>query len=586
MFFSGYMFVFLRTYAVKYWRWYLTGLVTLVLTTYVTAVIPLKMKKAIDIIQSNAIEPIQPTIVSIVVLAIVLMISRTLSRIFIFTPGRFVEFDLRNDVYKHFMVLSKGFYRQQKIGDIMSRCMNDIRNLRLMTAFAFLHIINIILIYGFILYFMARIHVHLTLFILLPIPITLIILRQFVKWMHQYVKKSQENLGSITHFIVESIGSIHLIKSYGAEAAILSAFKEENKRNEAVNIKLAFIRAAMFPFITIVGSIGMLILFFYGGKLVIEKAITLGDFTAFSAYLVLLTSPTVAIAWIINLIQRGQVSLIRIQAILDSKPTISDHSDVNPALSLKKAPKIEIKNLSFQFKGSGPILKDISCVVHPGETLGIFGPTGSGKTVLSRLLARLEEVPPNSLFINDTEIHKWPLREFRKGVSFVSQESFLFSDTISNNIAYYESDSRIYRQDLMEDAASEACFLQDIKQFPNSYETLVGEKGVILSGGQKNRLSFSRALYKPHVILILDDILSAVDHKTESQLMNSIIKGKGKVTTIMVSHRVSALTHCDQILVIENGVIIDQGTHQHLITQEGIYKRTWQYQRLEDRADG
>ena len=214
--------------------------------------------------------------------------------------------------------------------------------------------------------------------------------------------------------------------------------------------------------------------------------------------------------------------------------------------------------------------------------MGIFGPTGSGKTVLSRVLARLESVPQNTLFIDDIDILKWPLKAYREGLSYVPQESFLFSDTIAQNVAFYQPESKSVQSEAVERASQNASIEYDIHRFPKNYDTLVGEKGVILSGGQKNRLALSRALYKPHFILILDDILSAVDHKTETKLIQNLFKNKGQTTSVLISHRVSALTHCDQILVLEEGHITDSGTHQSLLEKEGIYKHTWQYQKLEN----
>ncbi|NQY73178.1 MAG: hypothetical protein HRT90_00280 [Candidatus Margulisbacteria bacterium] len=255
------MISFIRTYTLRYWKWYFAGMITLVITAFVTVLNPLKIKDAIDLIQMEGTVSLQSIVLSIIGLAIILMISRTLSRIFIFTPGRYVEYDLRNDLYRHLMTLSKDYYRGQHIGDLMSRLTNDIRSLRAMVAFAFLHLLNIVLIYGFVLYNMTKIHVFLTIFTLLPIPIAFLFIKRLVKRLHRYVKESQERLGALTQFIVESIGSILLIKSYGSESTILEAFETENKHLESVNIKLSAVRGAMFPFITIVGSLGTMILF-------------------------------------------------------------------------------------------------------------------------------------------------------------------------------------------------------------------------------------------------------------------------------------------------------------------------------------
>ncbi|MFT5171297.1 MAG: ATP-binding cassette subfamily B multidrug efflux pump [Candidatus Marinamargulisbacteria bacterium] len=563
----------------------------LVITNYVMTLIPLKVRTAINLVSEPGTTAlvIKPIIVSIFVLAAILALSRAFSRIMIFLPGRFIEFDLRNDLYSHLLKLSNTFYRQEKVGDLMSRLTNDIQALRLTAALGFLHLVNTTMIYGFVIYQMTKISPQLTLYILIPIPIVLFMVRTFVKKLYIHISENQKMLGRITNFFVESLGSIRIIKSFVAEKPILDVFEDYNESFLRTNIRMAAIRASMFPFIGIIGSIGQLILFLVGGRAIIAGTLSVGDFVAFSAYIVLIAWPTASLSWIINIIQRGRVSLKRLNTILETVPDIQDSKNVDRTLTMDAAPEIEFKNLSFKFDSAAesPTLNDISFKIEAGTSVGIFGPIGSGKSTIANLMARLETVEKGQFLVDGRDVHDWPLHALREATAYVSQTPFLFSSLISENIQYAE---RIEldaeeRSKIMTDCVVKASVLTDIERFPEGFDTLIGERGVILSGGQKTRVALARALYKPHRLLILDDVLSAVDHETEKSLIHNLQTFKEPVTRVIISHRVSALTQCEKIIVLNQGEITASGTHDELIKIPGIYQKTWAYQQLESASE-
>ena len=572
------MWSFIKEYPTIYWRWYLMGFISLVLTTFITTLIPIEIMHIIDAInESKSWALLQPIIIKLIALAIGLAIVRTLSRILIFTPGRHVEYDLRKKIHSHLLTLPPSFFRRHTIGDTMSRMINDIQALRLMSAFGFLHIINTTMIYTLVIIQMVNIHPILTLWVLLPVPFALFVIRFFVKKLYGYIKASQEQLGSITDFFVESVANIGLIKTYTAEKRIISEMQKDNAQYRDTQIGLASIRSTMFPFIATIGSIGQIILLYKGGQLIISGAISIGELVAFSTYLVLLAWPTAALSWLINIIQRGIASLARVQDILSTPP----HPQINAPhkYELTSPPTISLKNLTFRYDdASQAVLSNISFSIDAGKRLGIFGATGSGKTTLANLISLIEPTDPGTLFYNDTDITRINATDLRSGISVVPQKRFLFSTSIFNNIVF--SDPSLPR-DEAQLAAKRACVLNDIQAFPDQWDTLVGEKGIILSGGQQHRLAMARAYAAHHQVLILDDVLSSVDHETEQQMIEALYNDFNHPTTIIIAHRISALSACDHIIVLDAGKIIDQGSHQELISRDGPYKATWQYQQLE-----
>ncbi len=575
------MLSFIKKYPLTYWPWYLCGLIALILTTFITTLIPIEIMKIIDAINQNQLwQELKPMVIRLILLASMLAIVRTLSRILIFTPGRYVEYTLRKEIHSHLLTISPHFFRKHTIGDTMSRMINDIQALRLMSAFGFLHIINTTMIYTLVIYQMINIHSQLTFWVLLPVPFALLTIRFFVKRLYKYIRLSQEKLGGITDFFVESVANISLIKTFNAESRILNEMQKDNVDYREIQIKLARIRSTMFPFIATIGSIGQIILFYQGGHYIMLGTLTIGELVAFSTYLALLAWPTAAFSWIINIIQRGMASLKRIQEILNTPAHPQFFSTSN--LIIDSPPKIEVKNLSFKYDSSDTnVLQNISFSIRSGEQLGIFGPTGSGKTTLANLIALIEPTTSDAIFYNGTDVTSVNVNQLRSTIALVPQKRFLFSTSIFNNVVF--SDPTLSKTLALE-AAERACVLGDIESFPNDWETLVGEKGIILSGGQQHRLGMARGYASKHHVLILDDVLSSVDHKTEKEMIQSMFLNNNQ-TTIIIAHRISALKECDQIIVLDQGKIIQSGSHEQLISMNGPYKATWQYQQMEANLD-
>lgn len=577
---------FIRNNCLRYWPYYALGFALLVLTNYITVLIPLRIKQGIELFeygQAQA-ESLMPVIGTIVGLSLGMFLVRSLSRIVIFIPGRLTEYELRNKLYRHLMQLSSYFYRRMSIGDVMSRAVNDLNSIRLMVGLAFLHIMNTVIAYVLVFGQMVRMNIPLTLCAVLPIPLSVWMVKRLAQALYENTEKTQQGLGQLTDVVVETLGGIHIIKSFAAEKGLLASFEQSNQEYRDNNLKVAKVRAQMFPYIGVISSVGNLLLFIVGGFFVIEKKISLGDFVAYMSYIYMLAWPTAAIAWIISIVQRGKIAVKRINVILNEVPEIQDGALTDQTLKLEKIETLDIKNLSFRFKQQeegADILRDISFSMKSGEVLGIFGPTGSGKTTLGELLVRTELAPPRTIFINGRPLEQWPLAEFRKEISYVPQSSFLFSQSIGDNIAYGELSLENDEQKILE-SATQAQVLNDIDAFPQKEQTLIGERGVILSGGQRNRIALARALYKPFGLLVMDDVLSAVDHKTEQELIKHVMRPQKDQIKVIMSHRISALVKCDRIIVLEQGKITASGTHEELVQKEGIYQHTWIYQQSTD----
>ena len=462
----------------------------------------------------------------------------------------------------------------------MSRFSNDLTNVRMLLGFGVLNVINTIVIYLVAFSLMVSINPFLTFCAVLPFPVMIFIVKRLSASMFRRSKRVQEDLARLTSAVEENVSAAAVIKAYCREEATIASFGKLCGHYMASNMRIAQLRGLMIPIMAATGALGTLIVLLVGGQQVVSKTLTLGDFVAFNGYLAMLIWPTIVFGWILNLIQRGAASMVRLNGILAAEPQITDPpSPIEPE---RIAGEIELHNLSFSY-GSEPFLQDISLKVAAGSRLGIVGPIGSGKSTLVRLLTRLYPVADDMISIDGIDINRLPLKTLHGAIGFVPQESFLFSRTVWENIAFGRDGAEEHE---IQAAARLASLDGDVERFPVGYATVVGERGITLSGGQKQRTAIARALLKDPPILILDDPLSAVDARTEEEILHSLAGYYGKRTVIIVSHRLSALRDCDQIIVLERGRIVEQGNHDRLLALDGRYAAIHREQQLRNEIEG
>jgi ATP-binding cassette subfamily B multidrug efflux pump len=503
-------------------------------------------------------------------------IVRIYSRTHILHAGRHIEYEIREDLFAKLISLDLPYFSGGRTGDILSRFSNDLSNVRMLLGFGVMNVVNTAILYVSAIALMLRISPTLTLYAAIPYPLMILLVKRVSHHIYNHSKRAQEELANLSNQVEENVSAATVVKAYCREDSQLEMFRETGAKYLHFSMKMANLRGILIPFMASVGGVGTLIVLLAGGARVIHGDITLGDFVAFNGYLAMLIWPTVVLGWILNLLQRGAASMSRLNAVLDASPEIRE--PVHPVEPEKITGEIEFRNLTFGYKET-PLLKDLSLRIGKGMRVGIVGPVGSGKTTLMRLIARLYPVEDGQLFIDGIDINRIPLKKLRNIIGYVPQESFLFSRTIAENIAYGRQDATSRE---IEAAARLAHLDGDVSGFPEDYETLVGERGVTLSGGQKQRTAIARALLKSPAILILDDPLSAVDAATEERILDELAGYYGNRTVLIVSHRLSALRDCDLILVLENGMIREQGTHGKLLDLGGLYAAMHREQQLRE----
>lgn len=564
----------------KYKYQYLIGIILLILVDIILMQIPLITRDITDSIRYGNVNmsDIVAKSINILFAGVGIVIGRYFWRNFIFGTSRKIEYDLRNAFYKHLETLSMNFYNHHATGDLMAHAVNDLNAIRMMMGPGILTGFDTIIMTMLIFIKMISvISVKLTLLSIIPIPFIAIGSLIFGKIISKKFKDKQEAFSRLTEHVQENIFGIRVVKAFVQEAKEISGFANINNINFNKNINLIKSQIWMMPLARFVAGISITIILGYGGYLTIMGEITLGDFVAFINYLYMLIWPMVAFGWCINLISNGTASLKRYETIMNEVAEIKDDINTNLISSVKG--NISINNLTFTYpKAKKESLKNISLNLKQGQTLGIVGRTGSGKTTLINLLLRLYDAEDNSIIINDTNIKKIPLKQLRKAFGYVPQDDFLFSNTIKNNIAF--GLDNVTDEQIIE-AAKAANVHDNIMDFEKGYNTVVGEKGMTLSGGQKQRISIARALIKNPEILILDDSLSAVDTHTEELILNHIKEMRENKTTIIIAHRISTILHSDRIIVLDEGQIVEQGTHDSLMKEQNIYFNMVRRQQLE-----
>lgn len=557
----------------------ITGTICLMVVDTLQLLIPRVIKWAVDDLTSANIEleGLGVYALEILGIALVMAILRFFWRRFLNGTSRIIEEGLRNDLFSHIQTLSADYFNRAKTGDLMAHATNDINNVRMAVGMGLVAFVDAAFLGSLAVCFMAYINVKLTLYALIPMPAIVWFTRSFGKKMHRRYTTMQESFSVMTEVVRESFAGIRIIKAFNRENQEIGRLSRASKQYVRQNLKLVRITGAFFPIMVLCTNVSIAIVLVFGGRLTILSDITSGDFVAFINYLNLLAWPMMAMGWVANLIQRGAASLDRISAILKTRPGIAELPKTTDSSPIKG--EVCFENVSFAYGASQPpALCNVTMTATPGSITGIVGPQGSGKTTLLQLIPRINDVSKGRITIDGIDVRDLPLSHLRNHISFVSQEPFLFSGSIRDNITFGNSiDSHILQK------ATEAAALDDtIRSFPEGFDTIVGEKGVVLSGGQKQRVVLARALLHDAPILLLDDPIGQVDTQTANTIINAIRSIAKEKTVIIVSHRLSAVQFADQILVLDQGKITESGTHDELIGRNQYYARTYQLQRIED----
>ncbi len=502
---------------------------------------------------------------------------RFLWRFLIIGTSRHIEEDLRNDIFAHLQRLSASYFATHKTGDLMAHATNDLNAVRMASGIGIVAMTDAIILGLATIGFMLALNVKLTLMALIPMPVIAIFTMRAGKLLHQRFERVQETFSDLTERVRESVSGIRVVKAYAQEDHELEKLSEVGRDYVKKNIHLIRIWGAFFPFIMMLSSMSVVIVIFLGGRQVMLGEITTGDLVAFTSYLGILTWPMIAMGWVVNVVQRGSASMGRINKILDTPPEIADADDAIDPGTIEG--EIEFRDVTFKYEDDlPPSLEDVSVLVRSGETLGILGRTGSGKSTVCNLLLRIYEATEGRVSIDGHDVTKLTLTALRRAIGYVPQDTFLFSDTIRENVRFGRPDAS---EEGVADAARIAGILDEIEAFPKGMDTLVGERGVTLSGGQKQRIAIARALLTAPPIVVLDDALSSVDTATEEKIQRELKRVLGGRTTIIVSHRISSIKHADQTIVLDDGRIIERGTHDELLERGGLYADIHERQLLE-----
>lgn len=502
-------------------------------------------------------------------------------RLILINMSRHIEYDLRRDFYSHLVDQSVTFFQNHRTGDLMARATNDLGAIRQLCGPMILYTMQTVFIVLIILPLMFSISVKLTLLLLITMPLVSVTVKIIGQQVHVRFEQIQDYFAQISARAQENISGVRVVRAYAQEGAEIAAFADLNRNYAERNLSLVRISALMRPLIQFLVGLGYVLIILFGAPMVIRGDMTVGDFTAFNLYLTQLIWPLIAIGYVVNLYQRGTASLKRLNAIQAIKPAITDAPGVKEQKPIQG--KIEFRNLNFRYnETSAPVLRDINLTIEAGQTIAFVGRTGSGKSTIISLIPRLLDAPQDTIFVDGVSVRDYPLAQLRASIGYVPQETFLFSDTLANNVAFGVEKAEAAE---IEQAADIAGLADDVRDFPEGYETLVGERGITLSGGQKQRTAIARAVIRQPKILILDDSLSAVDTLTEEKILTRLKGVMRDRTSIIVSHRISTVREADLICVLDEGKIIERGTHNELIAMGGEYADLYERQLLEEELE-
>ena len=574
-------------YYKPYWISFTVGLLIVVASAAITSVIPWILRRAIDAIRAGApMRTIWQLSGFIVIAAIVGGALRYGMRELMNGVSRWIEYDLRNDLFTHLETLDAAYFAQTRTGDIMARLTNDLGAVRTALGPAVMYLANTITGGLFALYFMLRIDVTLTLLALLPMLVLPVLTIRMGKAIHDRFEAVQEHFSTLTTRAQENLSGARIVRAYRQEAAEIARFGAINEEYLAINMSLVRLWGTLNPLFAFFGGLGAVIVLGVGGALTISGTISVGSFVAFGMYLTMLTWPMIALGWVVNLFQRGEASMGRLNEILHVGPTIAAEAPVQHLPPTTSGRMIEFRNVGFHYPSDPPgeprwVLRNISFNVPAGSTLGVVGATGSGKSALIDLIPRMYDPQEGEILIDGVPTRNVPPAELRREIGFVPQESLLFSDTIGSNLSYGTAGMT----QTGEWAAGVAQLDRTIEEFPGGYETILGERGINLSGGQKQRASLARALARKPSIVLLDDALSAVDTQTEAEILRAFREALSARTALIASHRISAIRDASWIIVLEKGTVVEQGKHADLMAERGRYWSLLRRQQLLDAVE-